>query len=355
MVNSDARTQGEGVGGPSLSVVIIGRNEGDRLVRCLESVRAMRGVEGDVEIIYADSASTDASVARARALGAKVITVEAAQPTAATGRNEGWRAASAEFVLFLDGDTVLDPDFARIALNVIKGDATLAGVWGHRRELYPKRSIYNGVLDLDWIYRPGITEFCGGDVLMRRAALDSVQGYDVTLIAGEEPDMCRRMRAKGHRILHVDTPMTGHDLAMTHFRQYWRRAVRTGHAYAEVSKRYRDTPDPLWGEARRQNIRRGIFWSVSPLLAVVGSLVSRSPLPVALWLAGFALVVVRTAWKARWKSKDAGVLLLYAVHSHLQQVPIMLGQLQFERNASRGRRRGLIEYKGAEGTPDHRG
>jgi glycosyltransferase involved in cell wall biosynthesis len=343
--------QREGVMGPALSVVVIGRNEGERLVRCLESVRSTRGIEGELEIIYADSASTDGSVERATKLGAKVVAVEAARPTAATGRNAGWRAATGEFVLFLDGDTVLAPEFPRLALDVIKGDTTLAGVWGHRRELHPERSVYNRVLDLDWIYAPGFTEFCGGDVLMRRDALEGVQGYDVSLIAGEEPDLCRRLRAKGYRILHVDAPMTGHDLAMTRFRQYWRRAVRTGHAYAEVSRRYRNTDDPLWQKVRLHNLRHGIIWTVTPLLALIASLAWRTPWPAVLWLGALALLVARSAWKARWKSRDAVALLLYGAHSHLQHVPIMLGQIQFELDASRGRRRGLIEYKGEGDVP----
>ena len=114
-----------------VSVVVIGRNEGERLVRCLESVRALQGLEGVVEIIYADSASTDGSPARAATLGARVVAVESTRPTAAQGRNAGWRAASGTFVLFLDGDTILHPDFVRVALEALTPDATLAAVWGH--------------------------------------------------------------------------------------------------------------------------------------------------------------------------------------------------------------------------------
>src|SRR5882672_6981731 len=154
--------------GGTLSVVVIGRNEGERLVRCLDSVRATCGIDGDIELVYADSASTDGSPARAAAAGATVVTVASAHPTAASGRNAGWRAAAGEFVLFLDGDTLLDPHFARRALDAIKADDGIAGVWGHRREIHPERSIYNRILDLDWIFKPGFTPYCGGDVLMRR-------------------------------------------------------------------------------------------------------------------------------------------------------------------------------------------
>jgi hypothetical protein len=154
------------------------------------------------------------------------------------------------------------------------------------------------------------------------------------------------MRAKGYRILHVDAPMTGHDLAMTRFRQYWRRAVRTGHAYAEVSRRFRGSADPLWRDARVRNLLRGPFWAFAPLLAAVACVALRSGWP-ALGLVVLLLVLAtRSASKVSWKSSDRGALFLYGLHSHLQHVPILLGQLQFDWSARRGQRQGLIEYKG---------
>jgi glycosyltransferase involved in cell wall biosynthesis len=336
--------------GRSLSVVVIGRNEGERLVRCLGSVRDMRGIDGDIELVYADSGSKDGSPARAAAVGATVVAVESPHPTAASGRNAGWRATAGEFVLFLDGDTLLNPHFARRALDAIEADDGIAGVWGHRREIHPERSIYNRVLDLDWIFKPGFTPYCGGDVLMRRSALEAVGGYDPSLIAGEEPELCRRLRGKGYRILHIDAPMTGHDMAMTRFRQYWRRAVRTGHAYAEVSRRFRDTDDPLWQRSRTRNLVRGPFWALTFALALAGSVVGRAWWPAAAWLALSLVVAARTAWKVRWKSPDFVALFLYGLHSHLQHVPIFLGQLRFELGAKRAKR-GLIEYKGGDPSP----
>ena len=231
-------------GTPKLSVVIIGRNEGERLLRCLDSVAAMNDIGGMVQVIYVDSNSTDDSVEKARARGAEVLEVKPERPAAAIGRNAGWKAASAPIVLFLDGDTILDPTFVAESLRHFE-DPQVAIVWGHRREIDTAGSLYNRVLDLDWVYPPGESEFCGGDALMRRSVLEEVGGYDDTLIAGEEPEMCRRIRTRGYTILHVDHPMTGHDLAMTRFKQYWKRAFRAGHAYAEVAERFRGTDMPL--------------------------------------------------------------------------------------------------------------
>lgn len=331
---------------PAVSVVVIGRNEGDRLVRCLQSIRDMTPIGGPVEILYVDSDSTDGSPARAAELGARVIEVHPTRPSAAIGRNAGWREARADVVLFLDGDTILDPNFVADSIGEFASEK-VAAVWGHRREIHPEASIYNRVLDLDWVYAPGETEFCGGDALMRRSALERVEGFDDELIAGEEPDLCRRFRAKGFVILHVDRAMTGHDLAITRFSQYWKRAERAGHAYAEVAARFRGTDMPLWDTEVRRNRIHGAVLIALTLGSIVGSLLLQSIWPAVLGFGLLAALIVRTASRIGWKSSDPTTRLLYAAHSHLQQIPILVGQIRFERDRRAGRRRGLIEYKEA--------
>lgn len=328
---------------PLVSVVVIGRNEGDRLEECLRSVKAMRNPGGAVELIYVDSQSTDGSARRAEALGAHVLRVEPARPCAAVGRNAGWKAARAQYVLFLDGDTVLHPDFVAKALCAFH-DPAVAVVWGHRRERRPEQSVYNRVLDLDWIYAPGPSEFCGGDAIFRRAVLERSGGYDDGLIAGEEPELCRRIRGLGFRIEHVDLPMTLHDLAMTRASQWWRRAFRAGYAYEEVSDRFRDSALPLWASESRRHRVQGAVVAGLAALAVLG-VASGRPGLAFLALASFSALVVRTAWRARWKGGSAGTLLLYGLHSQLQHVPIVCGQLAFRRDRHAGRTRGLIDYK----------
>jgi glycosyltransferase involved in cell wall biosynthesis len=331
---------------PSISIVVIGRNEGQRLARCLESVLRMPGFfERGTELIYVDSASKDGSPDLAARYGAHVIVLDAQRTTAAMGRNAGWRAAKGEYILFLDGDTILHPCFVRAALEPMLFDRSIVAVWGHRREIHPEASIYNRILDLDWVYAPGIAEFCGGDVLMRRKALEEAGGYDSELIAGEEPELCRRMRALGHRILHIDHPMTGHDLQITRFGQYWKHAARAGHAFAEISARFRASEDKFWTSERRRNLARGGFWMGSFALALVLSALRLSILPLAMWLALLMILSLRSAWKSRWKSPQLGTRLLYGVHSHLQQIPICIGQLGYALDRKRGNKRALIEYK----------
>ncbi len=329
---------------PSISVVVIGRNEGQRLARCLESVRRTPGLK-NTELIYVDSNSKDGSPELAASYGAQVIVLNAQRTTAALGRNAGWRAAKGEFILFLDGDTILHPDFANAALAPMLEDPSVVAVWGHRREIHPEASIYNRILDLDWVYAPGIAEFCGGDVLMRRSALEEAGGYDAELIAGEEPELCRRMRARGHRILHIDHPMTGHDLQITRFSQYWKHAARAGHAFAEISARFRASDDKFWDAERKRNLIRGGFWMSSFVLAATISALRLTILPLLIWLALLLVMSVRSAWKSRWKSQHLPALLLYGIHSHLQQIPICVGQITYSLDQRRGNRRTLIEYK----------
>lgn len=329
---------------PTVSVVVIGRNEGDRLVRCLASVNAMRQPAGGVEKIYVDSASTDGSCERAAAMGVRVVRIAPARPCAAAARNAGWRAARGRLVLFLDGDTVLDPDFVVGSMPAFD-DPKVAIAWGHRREIAPRASIYQRVLDLDWVYRPGRTAYCGGDALVRRDVLVATGGFDDALIAGEEPDLCRRIRARGWEIEHLDRPMTLHDLAMTRWNQYWRRAQRAGHAYAEVAERSSGSATPLWGDVARANERHVAVLAGILVTGLAAALALRSPLPLAAALAALAGLCVRTALRESWKTNDPVTLLLYGMHSHLQQIPILAGQVAYRRDRRRGRERGLIDYK----------
>ena len=331
---------------PTLSVVVIGRNEGELLARCLESVQRMRW-PGSLELIYVDSCSSDESPELAGRAGAHVIRLDTGKPTAARGRNAGWRQASAPLILFLDGDTILDPDFPQRAFDALGADPSVAVIWGHRREIHPTTSIYNRVLDLDWIYPPGITDFCGGDALVRRDVLGRVGGYDESLIAGEEPEMCRRIRECGYKILHIDAPMVGHDLAITCFRQYWKRTVRAGYAYADVAARFRGAGEAFWVDEARRNIVRGVAMVVAPAAGLAISLAAASVVPALLAAGIFGMLAVRTACRARWKCAQWSTLLLYGIHSHVQQIPILWGQLKFHMDRRKGRRRQLIEYKRA--------
>jgi cellulose synthase/poly-beta-1,6-N-acetylglucosamine synthase-like glycosyltransferase len=329
---------------PILSVVVIGRNEGKRLSACLQSVMAIGVAVKAFEVIYVDSSSSDDSVERAGRFKATVIQVHPDRPCAAVGRNAGWRVARAAIVLFLDGDTILAPDFVGYAIQQF-ADPNIAVVFGDRREVDTDTSIYNRVLDLDWIPPRGAIELCGGDALIRREVLERVNGYDERLIAGEDAELCSRIRALGWKVIHLDRRMVGHDLAIHRFSQYWRRSVRTGYAYAEVSERFRNSALPVWSREAHSNRVRGGATLAMLAGSLVLSLAARSILPITTVVLIIAGLAVRTAIRSQWKCADLKTRLLYGFHSHLAQIPMLFGQLRYRYNRLRDQSAALIEYK----------
>jgi glycosyltransferase involved in cell wall biosynthesis len=328
---------------PLVSVVVIGRNEGSRLFRCMQSVRQAGWGNVSYELIYVDSNSTDNSVSLAHDLGATVLVLDDAKPCAAKARNLGWNKATGEFILLLDGDTELHSDFVVRALETLQ-NATLCAAWGHRRESRPSQSIYTKVLDLDWVYAAGRSLYFGGDVLVRRSALLEVGGFDPTLKAGEEPEMCARLRAAGWSIEHIDVPMTMHDLAVTSLRAYWLRAYRSGIAYAEVAHRMRKFGDGLWQyEAHRDRWQGGLYL-LSPLILLASAWLSISLALVllALGLAYLARTVRRCAWKApgQWM-----LCVQYALHVHFQKIPALFGQIKWHQANRQHTEIALVNYK----------
>lgn len=322
-----------------VSVVIIGRNEGLRLAMCLQSVQEANWAGMTYELIYVDSMSSDGSVAMAEDRGARVIVLNDELPCAAKARNLGWRAARGHDILFLDGDTQLHPEFVSVAAARLRPQSICA-VWGHRRESRPQDSIYNRVMDLDWIYPAGRTLYFGGDVLIKRQALDDVGGYDPHLKAGEEPEMCARLRAKGWEIEHIDHPMTQHDLAITSFKAYCLRAYRSGIAYAEVADRMRSMKDALWQKESRRDFWHGLIFLATPWLMLMGSGVA-----LVVVLLG-VVVIARSARRCAWKAPGQKILCWqYAIHSMVQKVPAFFGQVAWRKAKWMNRKADFLDYK----------
>jgi glycosyltransferase involved in cell wall biosynthesis len=216
-------------------------------------------------VVYVDSASSDRSVAVASELGAEVVELDSAMPfTAARARNAGFDRLSQlnpnlEFVQFIDGDCELQPGWIDVAVQFLENHDETAIVCGRRRERYPLRTLYNRLCDMEWNTPIGPTAACGGDSLVRVSALKAAGGFDSSLIAGEEPDLCFRMRMNGWNIERLGAEMTLHDADMTRLGQWWQRNVRSGYATAEAYHR-RGRQDP---ELSRK-VLSNIFW-VLPL------------------------------------------------------------------------------------------
>lgn len=322
----------------SPAVVLIGRNEGARLVAALASLGPLA-----TRTVYVDSGSTDASVAAARAAGALVVALDLGRPfTAARARNAGAARALAEWpdlnlLQFMDGDCCLDSGWISAATAFLEAHPRVAVVAGRRRERHPERSVYNWLCDREWDAPSGDATECGGDALMRVSAFAAVGGYSADLIAGEEPELCVRLRAAGWRIHRLADEMTLHDAAMTRLSQWWKRSARAGHAFAEVAARHRGSPFGIW----RANVRRIVLWGAILPAAVVAGAVLAHPAFLLLLLV-YPAQVARLAVRGGAGRRQSWITAFFLV---LARFPEMSGLLRFYRNRLLGRGSTLLEYK----------
>ncbi|SMD11431.1 glycosyltransferase [Primorskyibacter flagellatus] len=320
----------------TLAVVIIGRNEGARLIRGLASVAAAD------RVVYVDSGSTDGSQQAASEAGAEVVALDMSQPfTAARARNAGLErlrlhGTRPELVQFMDGDCELQPDWLPSARAFLAARPELGVVFGRRRERFPDATIYNRMCDWEWDVPLGEQRACGGDALMRMDALDEAGGYNPALIAGEEPEMCVRLRAAGWKIWRIDAEMTLHDAAMTRLGQFWSRARRAGHAWAEGAVLHGAPPERHCVD----QVRRALIWGAVVPCVIILLAIALSPWALAIFVIyplralRFALLegATRPAWERAWLLS-------------IGKFPEAMGVIEYHLRRLAGRPRGLIEYK----------
>jgi hypothetical protein len=321
-----------------LAVVVIGRNEGERLLRCLRSVQG-----AGVPVIYVDSGSTDGSVDAALRVGATVHQLDLSEPfTAARARNAGARLLLEKwphvaYVQFVDGDCEIEAEWLPSARAKFVSRPDVAVVFGRRRERFPEQTIFNRLCDLEWDVPIGEVRSCGGDAMFRVDALRAAGGYREDLIAGEEPELCVRLRGAGWKVLSTGVPMTVHDAAMTRFGQWWRRSVRCGWAFAAGAHLHGRTPERHFvAEARR-----GWLWAGLPPLAAMVLTVGIGPAGL-LPLLVYPAQVVRLYIARRRVHADAAGEAFFLVAG---KFPEVLGQLRFYKDLIADGPRRLIEYK----------
>jgi glycosyltransferase involved in cell wall biosynthesis len=322
-----------------VGVVVIGRNEGERLERCLLSVRALSG-----RVVYVDSGSSDGSIELARALGAIVEEIDLQTPfTAARARNAGFKrlleaAPAINYVYFVDGDCEVFEGWIEKARLFLRTHSDVAIVWGQRREKYPDQSIYNMLCEMEWRSYPiGETKACGGDALIRVDVMREMNGYRPDLVCGEEPELCVRVRKKGWRIWHLDEDMTLHDAAIHRFGQWWRRMLRGGYGFAQGAALHGAPPERHWVAESRRAWIWGLWIPVTILVSAIA---------FGWWsllLAGvYPLQLIRLARRGRGPARArwwwAGAMVV-------AKFPEVLGQMKFRLDRFRRVDSKLIEYK----------
>lgn len=323
-----------------IGFVVIGRNEGERLVRCLESL----GRVGHSTIVYVDSGSTDNSLIEAERLGAHNVKLDMSKPfNAGRARNEGFeellrRDPEIGFVQFIDGDCELSPGWLTCGLAFLDENPAVAIVCGRRKEKSPEASAYNRLCDMEWNTPVGEAEACGGDSLVRVQPFRDVGGFSTKLIAGEEPELCYRLRSAGWKIWRIDAAMTIHDAAMFRLSQWWMRGVRSGFGYAQVWSATRaGQGTPLYG----QQIRRAVIWAgMIPFSAAAASLHDLRWALVLMAIYGMQVsrIAVRlgASAKASWS---------YGFFATLAKFPELQGVCKYLLTAVRGGQKTAILYK----------
>ncbi len=318
--------------------IVIGRNEGERLPRSLHSA-----ARDSASVVYVDSGSTDASVAVAGRQGAEVVALDPAIPfSAARARNEGFRylrdnGREAEFIQFLDGDCELINGWCRAALETFVEHRDAAVVCGLLKERFPEVSVYNRLCDMEWNAAVGEVDGSGGIFIIRRKAFEEVGGFNASMIAGEEPELCVRLRRAGWKVLRIDYPMAWHDADIGTFGQWWRRNVRNGHAYAEGYSLHGRGPTRHWAKEHRSN------WIWGLALPVAATALAPPTYGFSTILLGlYSLQVWRIAYCRRKSFGDSlRDAWLYGLFVMIGKFPNMIGQSRYWF----GRLRGVLRRK----------
>lgn len=331
------------------AIVVIGRNEGDRLPAALSTASGT-----GVPVIYVDSASSDGSVAVARSHGCAVVELDATRPlSAARARNEGLETATRvhpdiEWIQFLDGDCALAGNWLDTAVRDIEARPGTAIVCGRLREKHPEASLYNRLCEIEWDRPAGDVSECGGIMLVRVSAFRQVGGFDARIVAGEDPEFCLRLGRAGWKIHRLAADMAIHDAAMVRFSQWWTRSVRTGLAYAQAAALHGRSPD-RYRIREVRSIRTWALWFPGLVAVLAWPTHGWSLLGLGL----FPVQAVRIAWKERRRGVAWSRALLYGVFCVGAKWPQLQGLVRFWRTRRRGP--AIIEYKGAARGEERRG
>lgn len=323
-----------------LGIVIIGRNEGQRLVDCFDSLTG-----SEAALVYVDSGSTDGSIAMATARGISVVQLPSGQPfTAGRARNAGFRQLieqhpKAEYVQFIDGDCRVADGWLEFATEFLNDHPKTAIVCGRRKELNPEHSIYNDMCDIEWNTPVGKADACGGDFMARATTFNDSGGFNDSLIAGEEPELCFRIRNEGWDVFRAAPLMTYHDAAMMHFGQWFQRTSRSGYAYAARGALHINAPGNY---CQRENLRIA-FWAAAWPAAIIGTATLISPL-FWLLLLTYPLQFLRL-WRHTRRRNPKASAALYAFFMVLGKWPEFYGQTLYIFRRMNGQKPTLIEYK----------
>lgn len=318
-----------------IGIVIIGRNEGKRLVLCLKSV-----LQSGVPVVYVDSQSTDNSVYNAQQYNIPTLILDKTKPiNASRARNEGFKLLldkkpNIDYIHFIDADCELDKDWLEQAVLALDMNQEWAVVCGRLREKFRNNSVYMRLCDMDWFTSPGEIDKCGGIATIRRSVFESLSGFNEDLIAGADPELYFRIRNEGWKIYCLPCEMGTHDSAMLYFSQWWKRSTKVGFGYANAAD---------WGGWGKQ-YRSALVWGASiPFIILCGLLWTNYSL---ILLALYPIQVTRILINNKIEELSVYDKFIYAYFCVLAKFPQTQGILKFLiNNKIFNRKQVIIEYK----------
>ena len=192
-----------------VSVIVPVRNDARRLERCLASIRASRNLPAPLELIVADNGSTDDSAAVAAQAEAQVLPLGGYRVSEV--RNRAAAASQGDVLVFIDADHEQHPDWIAYALETLRGNGVAAvgapyygppnGTWV-QRAYDAMRQRPRDRQDVEWLG--------SGSLAIWRRVFDELGGFDATLEACEDVDLCKRVRRHGHRLVADERLVTVH-------------------------------------------------------------------------------------------------------------------------------------------------
>jgi GT2 family glycosyltransferase len=189
---------------PSVSIVLLVYNRRDELRESLQNMHAIDYEHDKLEFIVVDNASADDSAEMVKAEFPDVELIVRDQNCGVSGFNDGFAAATGDYVLALDDDCYLPPDGLKRAIETARerqADLVSFGV----------RSSYNPETRFDKKYPTGLLSFWGCAVLIRREVLDELQGYDPNIFVwANELEFMLRFFDRGFRHLHMPEVVAVH-------------------------------------------------------------------------------------------------------------------------------------------------
>jgi glycosyltransferase involved in cell wall biosynthesis len=323
-----------------VGVVIIGRNEGDRLVRCLDAVIGQIGA-----IVYVDSGSIDGSRAAARQRGVEVVDLDMSQPfSAARARNAGFARLrkidpTLRYVQFVDGDCEVLPGWLAAAAAVLVADPIVVAVCGALRERYPEQTVFNRICSVEWNWPlAGEVSAFGGNVMLRSSIFAIIGGYNNLVIAAEDDELAVRLRQAGGKLIRLDRESMIHDANITRLGQWWTRAKRCGYAFAAVAALHGHLPERKFVA----ELRRTVLWgAIAPLVMLL--LIWPTHGWSLLLLSRYPVTIVRTIFAARQRGFGWLDSVVWGISCGVAPFPGALGVAKFY--LTRDRPPEIMEYK----------